>query len=110
MIREAWIWIFSLKMLRFSIEKWHFDGDPRRGFELYHDLFHGLEVWKNIAWNVELCWVMVFLAFENWKFGFWIWPSRELNPRIYQKTKKETPALPTELSRLDTQHNKEIKI
>ena len=33
-----------LKIVRFTIEKWHIDGDPRRGFELCHDLFHGLEV------------------------------------------------------------------
>ena len=51
-------------MLRFSIEKWHFDGDPRRGFELYHDLFHALVVLKNIVWNGELWWVMVFLTFK----------------------------------------------
>ena len=53
--KESKIELLTLKMVRFTIEKWQIDGDPRRGFGLHHDLFHILGVIKNIVWNVELC-------------------------------------------------------
>ena len=91
-------------MLRFSIEKWHFDGDPRRGFELYHHLFHALEVLKNIVWNGELWWVMLFLASKVSIFALESWFDWDSNSHTHEKTKKKQKSLPvalaTELSKL----------
>ena len=55
-------------MVYFSIEKWHIDGDPRRGFEQYHGFFHDIGVLKIMFWSIELYWVVVILAFKVYKF------------------------------------------
>ena len=64
--------LLGFKKNKFYYRKSSNDGDPRRGFWLYHDFFHGLEVWKNIMWIIELWWVVVILAFKVFKFDLYM--------------------------------------
>ncbi len=58
--------VLTLKILRFAIEKWHFECYPVRGIDICQNVLHKITIQIAIVWNGELWWVMVFLALENW--------------------------------------------